>query len=160
MKFLKVLLPLVTIALTAPLAHAQCSLGNAAGTYGFTQTGTVPFAPEFPFGINSVGKLTLSPAGTLCGKEFRQSGSGVENLALTGTWTVDSGCTGTMTITLLGGGQAILRDTFDIVFDALNTELRGVQDAVTLIPTSQTEFVAGTLEGRIVGFPVAFACGV
>jgi hypothetical protein len=80
-------------------ASASCTNATLVGNYGFTVTG-VDSSGELSA---SVGQLTADGKGNLTGI-FTNSTAGVisSDVALTGTYSVKTNCTGTMTITPSG----------------------------------------------------------
>ena len=89
----------VMMGITAP-AHAwdrQCSLAGAAGKYGFTDNGTV-----IGVGLRTaVGVFTLDASGNLNDGVATSSLNGsVANETFSGTYTVNSDCTGTISVNI------------------------------------------------------------
>lgn len=109
------------IVLTAPdaLAHG-CSYGwnNLQGTFGFTLTGSRTTGTN-PGPRAAVGQLTADGNGNLAGSET-QSNNGVivQGVTETGTYVVNSDCSGTATLTLKGNGVDTTTRTFH--FQILN----------------------------------------
>src|SRR5271165_2797064 len=91
----------------APAAQAgqRCSTAKAAGTWGFTLTGTL-FVPN-PVPGAAVGRLTIDTAGNVSGTEARNVGGGFANETTTGSWTVNSDCTGTLTSSVYKSGVLV-----------------------------------------------------
>jgi len=81
-------------------AAASCSNATLVGNYGFTITGVDSSGSRSA----SVGQLTADGKGNFTGI-FTNSTAGVisSNVALTGTYSVKTNCTGTTTITPSGG---------------------------------------------------------
>lgn len=115
-------------------ADEGCSLASLNGTYAVEGQGTVigqlpgfP-APPFPFGEVSVAHL--NGAGSFSGNTTANLGGLVATISFTGTYTVNSDCTGTVTvntssgltthdaIVVVGGGRQIIAtdtDPFEVV---------------------------------------------
>jgi hypothetical protein len=81
----------------------SCSVASLHGTYAIHAQGTIvgqlppPFpAPPFPFG--EAGILKLNGAGRLSGKSTANLGGLVLQPTAMGSYTVNSDCTGTITI--------------------------------------------------------------
>jgi hypothetical protein len=89
-------------------ASASCSNATLVGNYGFTLTGVDSSGSLSA----SVGQLTADGKGHFTGI-FSNSTAGVisSNVALTGTYSVKTNCTGTTTITPSGGSAT----TFSLV---------------------------------------------
>ena len=87
---------LLTGMTLAARADDSCSTAKAAGNWGFTLTGMLVLqAGAVP--VAAVGTLTADAAGNISGKEARSVGGGFANETITGSWTVNSDCTGTLT---------------------------------------------------------------
>ena len=116
----------------APAAQAaqQCSLAKAAGTWGVTLTGTL-FVPN-PVPGGAVGRLTMDAAGNVSGTEARNVGGGFANETITGSWTVNSDCTGTLTANVYESGVLVRASVFAFVLVDNLSKIRGVQESLTL----------------------------
>ena len=83
---------LTVLALSlAPRLHAACTNAAAAGTFGFTVTGTL-FLPA-PAPVGAVGTITFDLSGNATGSQDRSVGGAYAHELLTGTLTVNSDCT-------------------------------------------------------------------
>lgn len=109
----------------------QCSQGGAAGKYGFTltgwlivSTGAVPAA--------AVGQASVDAKGNVTGTEARSVGGGYADETLSGTISVNSDCTGSMTLNFYDAGQLVRTSVLSIVFVDNQRELRMVQKSLTL----------------------------
>ena len=116
----------------APAAQAgqRCSTAKAAGTWGFTLTGTL-FVPN-PVPGAAVGRLTMDAAGNVSGTEARNVGGGFANETITGSWTINSHCTGTLTANVYQSGVLVRISVFAVVLVDNSSKLRGVQESLTL----------------------------
>jgi hypothetical protein len=131
----------------APSAQAgQCSLAGAAGKYGFTLTGVVNL-PTGPVPIAAVGRATADAAGNISGTEARSVGGGFAEETFTGTWTVNSDCTGSMTLNFYESGQLVRTSALSLVFDNNEREIRMVQKSLQL-PNGGFLPVVITVEAR------------
>ena len=120
-----------------PVVHAAsptgCSTETVAGNWGVTLSGTLilPTGPVPAAGIargsfDSQGNIT--PGAT----EARNVGGGFADETLTGSWTVNPDCTGTLTIRAYESGLLVRTSVLSIVFvDYLNKVLM-VQESLTL----------------------------
>lgn len=117
----------------APSAYArECSMAGAAGTYGFTGSGTL-LLPTGPVLVAAVGKITLNADGSLSGTEARSIGGPFANETIgPGTWTVNSDCTGTLTAKVFVSGVLVRTSVFSFVADDNMREIRAVQQSLTL----------------------------
>ena len=80
---------LVNVAATAQSRDAACSFARAAGTYGFSTSGTV-------VGVGSrvsTGIITLDPAGNATGKATSSLNGTIAHETFTGTIAVNPDCT-------------------------------------------------------------------
>ena len=138
---------LLVVAGLAPSGQAgQCSLAGTAGKYGFTLTGTV-ILPTGPVPIAAVGRATLDAAGNASGTESRSVGGGFADETFTGTYTVNSDCTGTATIQFYESGQLVRTSVLSLVFDNNQKEIRMVQKSLEL-PNGAFLPVVVTVEAR------------
>src|SRR5580692_12483355 len=89
-----------------PVRPAACSIGSLTGRYGFTINGTSSGNP-----ITAVGQIATDGNGTLAGNETISENGSVRNLLeVLGKYTINSNCTGTMTIQARGRSK----QNFDI----------------------------------------------
>lgn len=123
-----------------PVAHAQdqnggCSLASLSGSYAVDRQGTVvaqlPGLPAPPAPLGEVAVAHVNGAGSFFGSATVNIGGVVLNAPFTGTYTVQSDCTGTVTvnvpsvgltiheaIVVIGGGQRFVgteTDAFQVV---------------------------------------------
>lgn len=103
-------------------AHA-CALVDAAGKWGFTDSGTVVgVGPR-----QAVGVFTLDSDGNVRGGKATSSLNGsIADETFSGTFTVNAGCTGKLAVKIYSSGVEILAVTMDIVFDSSMNQLRGI----------------------------------
>jgi len=106
-----------------PAAHGQsCSLARAAGTYGFSTSGTI-----VGVGLRtSVGIVTLDASGNATNGNATSSLNGiVTKEAFSGSFTVNPDCTGTGRFDIFNlSGKLLLTVTEDVVWDDNMRELR------------------------------------
>jgi len=105
----------------------SCSLSNIAGSYAFTASGSISPTTETPFA--AVGVLNISANDSI----FNVSGSDTANAlgtavarTFSGTITVNSDCTGTVSLNFVGApfdGLAVA----NIVFEDGRKGFRGIQ---------------------------------
>jgi hypothetical protein len=125
---------------------AQCSQGAAAGKYGFTLTGIL-ILPSGPVPIAAVGVATVDASGNVTGTEARSVGGGFANETFSGTYSVNSDCTGSMTLNFYESGNLVRTSVLSTVADNNSKELRMVQRSLTL-PNSTALPVVITVEAR------------
>ena len=72
--------------------HAACTGATAAGTFGFTTTGTL-ILPTGPAPVAAVGLITFDLNGNATGSQDRSVGGAFAHETITGTLTVNRDCT-------------------------------------------------------------------
>src|SRR5436190_15103383 len=93
MKTTKILaLMMWSIFIVAPRLHAACSSATAAGTFGFTTTGTL-ILPTGPAPVAAVGAVTFDLNGSVTGSQDRSVGGAFAHETITGTFIVNRDCT-------------------------------------------------------------------
>jgi hypothetical protein len=125
-----------------------CSLAAVAGNYGFTLNGTLLLSGGVPAG--AIGRATLGADGSVSGTEARNVGGSFANETFTGTFAVNSDCTGTTTIQFFDAESRKLVRTsvLSILFDDNSREIRFVQQSLTLPDGITTLPVVITAEAR------------
>jgi len=123
----------VLIASFAPAAYAdKCSTQTVAGDWGFTLTGTL-ILPTGGVPAAGIATGTFDKNGIVTyAKEARNVGGGYADETLTGYWTVNSDCTGTLYINAYESGQLVRISVVSMTFDDDSAEFRGVQKSLTL----------------------------
>ena len=120
---------ILSMATAARAGGPPCSLERAAGNWGFTDSGTV-------VGIGpraAVGTFTLDADGKLLNGVATSSLNGtVAKETFSGTYTVDSNCTGTISVAIFDAatGAELFAVTLSIAFDDNMKELRGLFTSV------------------------------
>jgi hypothetical protein len=132
----------------APAVQAaeHCSNAKAAGKWGFTLTGTL-ILPTGPVPGAAVGRLTMDAAGNVSGTEARNVGGGFANETITGSWTVNSDCTGILTANIYESGVLVRVSVLSLVFYDNSNKFRGVQQSLTL-PDGTPVPIVLTFEGN------------
>jgi len=115
----------IMAGMAAP-AHAwdhPCSLASAAGNWGFTDSGTVVgVGPR-----TAVGVLTLDGNGHLLNGIATSSLNGaIYDETFSGTYTVSSNCTGTLTANIYISGALAYTVTLNLAFDQNMQHMRGL----------------------------------
>jgi len=138
----------VLMASFAPAAHAtHCSTATVAGDWSFTLTGTI-ILPTGGVPAGAIAAGTFDKTGTITnGTEARNVGGGYADETLTGNWTVNSDCTGTLYVNIYESGVLVRTSVVSMTFDDDSAEFRGVQKSLTL-PDGTNVPVVLTLEGR------------
>jgi|SRR5579859_1711265 len=117
----------MSVAASAQVVNSPCSLARAAGTYGFTDSGTVVgIGPR-----TAVGTFTLDAAGNLVNGVATSSLNGaIADETFSGTYTVNANCTGTISVEIFESGAEIFAVTLNTAFDDQMKELRGIFTSV------------------------------
>ena len=115
----------MVVSMAAP-AHAgdrSCSTANAAGKWSLTDQGTVVgIGPR-----TAVGIFTLDGAGNLQNGVATSSLDGsIASETFSGTYTVNSDCTGTINVTIYSGSTELFAVTLFTAFDSDMRHLRGI----------------------------------
>jgi len=111
----------------------RCSDARVAGDWGYTKTGTLflPTGAAVPFA--TMGTLTLEADGTLSGVNTGSVNGAVSNDLLSGTFQINSDCTGTATIEVYDQAGTLLRTIgMALVVDDHWRELRGLVTSLVL----------------------------
>lgn len=126
------------IPATAQTGKAACSLARAAGDYGVSDSGTV-------IGIGpraAVAVLSLDARGDIKGKVTASLNGTVSNTTLSGSYTVNSDCTGTTSFGEFDQmGNPLLTATVDLVWDDNMREFRFLFTSVVLADGTSLETV-------------------
>jgi hypothetical protein len=105
----------VTTVAAGSLGDGPCSNAGVAGEWGYTETGTViPTTGAVPFA--AVARYTLDADGNLSGTATSSSGGSTANVTLKGTGTVNSDCTGTLTVGVYESGNLLRTAAFAFVY--------------------------------------------
>lgn len=119
-------------ALAAPLTFADtvCDATSLKGAFGFRLTGTTWDSQNYLYFHSVVGRLVSDGAGILTGADTYNFDGTIYRQTLTGTYTINEDCTGTMSFS----GTAAGTSNYDIVVTNNGQEAEIVQtdDGVTL----------------------------
>jgi hypothetical protein len=95
--FATLLLSLAAVASAQARPGCTCTAAKVAGEWGYSETGTV-ITPIGPVPYSSLGRYTLDSNGKYSGSRTASVGGNIQNATFEGTATVNSDCTGTVTI--------------------------------------------------------------
>lgn len=127
-------LVLATICLASLLPlqaqAAQCSQGTVAGNWAYTYTGTV-FVPS-PLPVAAVGHANLDSRGNVTGSQTHTLAGQTEVEDISGTYTVNKDCTGSMTINVSQNGQLLRTATVNVAYDSDVNHARMIFTSLTL----------------------------
>jgi hypothetical protein len=85
------------------LLAPRCSVRSISGNYGMTVTASNLIAPGTSIPIVAVGLVNFDGDGRLTGIATTSFGGNVGSDSVTGTYTVESNCTGTFSVTFSNG---------------------------------------------------------
>jgi hypothetical protein len=128
------MISLATVAMgLVPAAQAAetCSNAKAAGKWGFTLAGTL-ILPTGPVPGAAIGRLSIGASGNISGTEARNVGGGFANETITGSWTVNSDCTGTLTANVYESGNLVRTSVLAFVLVDNSSKIRAVQESLKL----------------------------
>jgi hypothetical protein len=118
-----------------------------AGHWGSTLTGTL-IPPTGPVPFANVARVTLGADGNVSGILTSSRGGAVNDETLTGTFTVNPDCTGTLTVRIFDqAGQNQRTAVWATLFDDNQTELRAIIKSLALENGTSVPAVV-TSEGR------------
>jgi hypothetical protein len=122
-------------------------MAKAGGDWGFTLIGTL-LTPAGTVPVAAIARGNFDTHGNITSAfESRNVGGGFANETLTGSWTVNSDCTGTLTVYVYESGVLTRTSVASLVFVDNMREIRMVQQSLTL-PGGVTLPVVITLEGK------------
>lgn len=108
-----------------------CSNASVAGDWAYTETGTViPATGAVPFA--AVAKYTLDAAGNMTGTATSSSGGSVSKVTLQGTGSVNSDCTGTLSVGVYASGNLVRTANFDLVYVDNSRKARAIITSLVL----------------------------
>ena len=88
--------------------HAACTSATAAGTFGFTTTGTL-ILPTGPAPVAAVGVVSFDRDGNTTGSQDRSVGGVFAHETLIGTLTVNRDCTISLVANVYDGSGNLVR---------------------------------------------------
>jgi hypothetical protein len=114
-----------------------CSLHRVAGEWGYTVTGTL-ILPTGPSLLATVGKYTIDAEGNVSATQTTSKGGNIFEETVKGTLTVNSDCTGTLTVSVYDPSGTTLDRTavWAVVFVDNESEFRAILKSVALEPGS------------------------
>jgi len=122
----------VFLLLAGPSLHAACTSATAAGTFGFTTTGTL-ILPSGPVPVGAVGLITFDLNGNAAGSQDRSLGGAFAHETLTGTLTVNRDCTISLLANVFDSSGTLVRtSTIDGVLVNNGKQIRGIFETVVL----------------------------
>ena len=147
-----VILSIATLCMsTAPTVQAQdksCSTAKAAGDWGLILSGTI-LLPTGPVPVAGVVRASIDTNGNATtATESRSVGGIFANETLTASWTVNSDCTGTLTVNAFESGGLVRISVLSLVFVDNMREVLMVQQSLTQQPGGAILPVVITATGK------------
>jgi len=109
---------------------AQCSLSSVAGTWAYTYTGTA-FVPN-PLPVAAVGQARLDSQGNFTGSQTHTLAGQTEVEDISGTYTVNRNCTGSMAVNVYRNGQLLRTANLNVAYDSNINHARMIFTSLTL----------------------------
>jgi hypothetical protein len=132
MKTAKTFAAISFFLLLATCLHAACSGATAAGTFGFTTTGTL-ILPTGPAPVAAVGLVTFDLNGNATGSQDRSVGGAFAHETITGTIAVNRDCTIIVVATVYDNSGTVVRtSTIPGVLVDNGKHIRGIFETVLL----------------------------
>jgi hypothetical protein len=114
---------LAALGWNAPVAQAgSCSLARVAGRYGYTTSGSIPTLGPFA----AVGHVTFDSSGHFDGAQTTSFAGTIFDETVSGTFTVNSDCTGTAVVNVYHSGVLFRTTNLDIVWVSNRNEIRAI----------------------------------
>ena len=115
-----------------PGVHAACTNATAAGTFGFTTSGTL-ILPTGPAPVAAVGAITFDLNGNATGNQDRSVGGAFAHETINGMLTVNHDCTTTLDANVLDSDRNLIRTAkIHGVLVHNGQQLRGIFESVVL----------------------------
>ena len=112
--------------------HAACTSATAAGTFGFTTTGTL-ILPTGPAPVAAVGVVSFDRDGNTTGSQDRSVGGVFAHETLIGTLTVNRDCTISLVANVYdGSGNLVRTSTTPGVLVNNGKQIRAIFETVVL----------------------------
>jgi hypothetical protein len=132
MKPAKALAAISLFLLLATGLHAVCTSATAAGTFGFTTTGTL-ILPTGPVPVAAVGRVTFDLNGNATGSQDRSVGGVFAHETITGTFTVNPDCSISLVANVYdGSGNLVRTSTIPGVLVNNGKQIRAIFETVVL----------------------------
>lgn len=118
-----ILLAAVVSLVPAARAHG-CTMSEVAGEYGYTSSGTIVTPPVGAF--TTVGHVRFTAAGTFGGAQTTSIAGNFFDETVSGTYTVNSDCTGTAVVNVYHGTTLARTTNLNLVWDDNQKEVRAI----------------------------------
>jgi len=127
---------LLSLAAVATAQDGFCSSGATAGTWGYTEIGTL-ILPTGAVPFAAVGRGAIDADGNFSGTQNSGAGASASPNVVKATVTVNSDCTGTLKAGIYDPSGTILVRTaiFAVVFADQATEMQGIVTSLVAQPS-------------------------
>ncbi len=134
---------------TAPVASAQlaCSGATLRGTFAYTSTGFITAPASLAGPVAELGTQTFDAAGNTTATATLSQNGNITPVSITGTYTVNADCTGTMTLQVSIPGIPAFPLHVSFVMDDNGKEFQGMEtDAGLVVTRIARKIFPGTTE--------------
>ncbi len=129
---------LTMAAVTLAEDRGICSYARVAGEWGYTDTGTL-MLPTGPVPFAMVGRFTLDTEGNFLGTQTSSRGGVTNEEKLIGTATVNSDCTGALTVDIYDQSGNLLRTAvWALIYVDSARELQGILTSLVIQPSGMS----------------------
>ena len=119
---LAVILFAVLVGMAATANASSCSLARVAGNFGYTTTGSIPTLGPFA----AVGHVTFDATGHFDGAQTTSFAGTLFDETVSGTFTVNSDCTGTAVVNVYHSGVLFRTTNLDLVWVSNRNQIRAI----------------------------------
>ena len=137
----------ITGILSLPAQAATCSQASVAGNWAYTYNGTV-FVPN-PLPVAAVGRAHLDSSGNVAGNQTHTLAGQTEVEDISGTYTVNKDCTGSMTVNVSLNGQLLRTAILNVAYDTDVNHARMIFTSLTLADGTNLPAVITTDVSRV-----------
>jgi hypothetical protein len=125
----------VSLAATALADDKGCSNASLYGTFAYTSTGSIATPPAIAGPFVEVGTQTFDGHGGTSAAAMSSQNGNISPLTVTGTYTVNSDCTGTMTLQVTFPGVPTFPVDVYFVVDDSGDEFQAIETDSGLVIT-------------------------
>jgi len=119
---LAIILFAVLVGTVSIASASSCSLARVAGSYGYTTNGAIPTLGPFA----AVGHVIFDSSGHFDGAQTTSFAGTIFDETVSGTFTVNSDCTGTAVVNVYHSGVLFRTTNLDLVWVGNRNEIRAI----------------------------------
>jgi hypothetical protein len=123
------------IAPTAKADDKGCSNATLRGTYAYTSTGSITAPPDLAGPVAEVGTQTFDGKGATNATATLSQNGNIFTVTITGAYTVNSDCSGTMTLQVSIPGVPVFPLHVSLVVDDIGNEFQAIETDPGLVIT-------------------------